>query len=154
MKISTICYPMRDDKIFLAIKKRGFGIGHLNGYGGKPQPGDITIEHTAVRELKEEGGIIASPKSLEKVGIIKFFEEDIGVFECHVFFCRKWKGQLRETEEMGIPQAHPILNLPYEQMWDADKVWLPIICSGEKINAISIYNKGMTKQVGFEYKPL
>jgi 8-oxo-dGTP pyrophosphatase MutT (NUDIX family) len=154
MKISTICFPVRDGKIFLANKKRGFGAGFLNGYGGKRNSEDLTIEDTAVREMEEEGGIVASPGGLEKVAVINFFEEDVQIFECHVFFCRDWQGEFSETEEMSAPQPYDILNPPFDRMWNADRVWLPLVCSGQKIQAISKYNKGMTKQESFEYKPL
>lgn len=149
MKISTIVFAVRNGQIFLANKKRGFGAGFLNGYGGKQQPEDLTIENTAAREMKEEGGV--SPENLEKVAIINFFEEDELIFECHVFFCREWKGKFCETEEMDEPQSYSISNPPYHLMWDADRVWLPLVCSGKKIRAISKYNKGMTKQESFEY---
>ena len=154
MKISTIVFPVKDNKIFLANKKRGFGTGFLNGYGGKQQPEDSTIEHTAVREMEEEGGIVASLEDLEKVAVINFFEEDNEIFECHIFFCHNWRGEFQETEEMSAPQAFDILNPPYDKMWDADRVWLPLVCSGQKIRAISRYNKGMSKQESFDYKPL
>jgi hypothetical protein len=49
MKISTIVFPVKEDHIFLANKKRGFGAGFLNGYGGKKQPEDATIEDVAAR---------------------------------------------------------------------------------------------------------
>lgn len=154
MKISTIVFPVRNNQIFLANKKRGFGAGFLNGYGGKQQPEDSTIEHTAVREMEEEGGVVTSPNNLEKVAVINFFEEDAEIFECHVFFCREWKGEFCETEEMGMPQTYPISNPPYDEMWDADRTWLPLVCSGQKIRAISKYYKGMNKQESFEYTEL
>jgi len=154
MKISTICFLVRNNNIFLANKKRGFGAGFLNGYGGKQQREDLTIVDTALREMKEEGGIVASPEDLEKVAIINFFEEDVWIFECHVFFCRSWQGEFKETEEMDAPRPYDISNPPYDRMWDADKVWLPIVCSRQKIRAESRYNQGMTKQKSFKYEPL
>lgn len=152
MKISTIVFPVQNDFIFLANKKRGFGVGYLNGYGGKKQSEDLTIENTAVRELQEEAGITA--QELEKVAVIEFFEEENPIFECHVFFCRKWNGELHETEEMAIPEPYKMDNLPFDQMWHADRTWIPIVCSGQRIHAKSYYNKGMTKQERFEQKPL
>jgi 8-oxo-dGTP pyrophosphatase MutT (NUDIX family) len=152
MKISTIVFPVQDNQIFLANKKRGFGAGFLNGYGGKKQPEDKTVDDTAVRELREEAGIEA--KELEKVAVIEFFEEESPVFECHIFFCRSWTGEFKETEEMAFPQAYDISNVPYDKMWDADRVWLPLVCAGQKIKAVSIYNKGMTKQESFKYQEL
>jgi 8-oxo-dGTP pyrophosphatase MutT (NUDIX family) len=152
MKISTIVFLVQNNQIFLADKKRGFGAGFLNGYGGKQQPEDTTIEDTAARELKEEAGVIA--QELEKVAVIEFYEQETLIFECHVFFCRSWNGELEESEEMALPQGYDITNVPYDRMWDADRVWLPLICSGQKIKAVSVYNKGMSKQESFKYEAL
>lgn len=77
MKLTTIIFPIQDNYIFLANKKRGFGAGYLNGYGGKKQPDDLTIEDTAVRELQEEAGVRALTQDLEKVAVIEFYEGEI-----------------------------------------------------------------------------
>jgi len=154
MKISTICFPVRDNQLFLANKKRGFGAGLLNGYEGKKQPEDVSVEATAIRELTEEGGITTSPDKLEKVAVIDFFEGDKHIFECHVFFCRDWQGEFAETEEMEAPRPYDISNPPYEQMWSADTTWLPLVCSGQKIRAKSFYNESMTQHERLEHEPL
>ncbi|KKU93951.1 MAG: NUDIX hydrolase [Candidatus Jorgensenbacteria bacterium GW2011_GWA1_48_13] len=154
MEISTICFPVRDSRVFLSNKKRGFGKGYLNGYGGKKKPGDTTVENTAVREMNEEGGVTTSPEGLEKVAVIDFFEGDTHLFECYIFFCRNWRGEFRETEEMAAPEPYDIGNPPYDRMWAADRDWLPLVFSGQKIRGRYYYNQGMTKQDRFEYEPL
>jgi len=40
------------------MKKRGFGVGKWNGYGGKLEEGE-SIERCATRELEEECGIVS-----------------------------------------------------------------------------------------------
>lgn len=154
MKISTICFPIKDNRVFLSNKKRGFGVGYLNGYGGKKQPEDATIEDTAVREMKEEACVIVAQENLEKVAVIDFFEGDVHIFECHVFFCRDWEGELQETEEMTAPEPYDVNNPPYDRMWDADRTWLPLVFSGRKIRAKSCYDEGMNRQKSFEHEPL
>lgn len=151
MKLSTLVFLVRDGCVYLANKKRKFGAGCLNGYGGKMQPEDKTIEDTAIRELREESGVTAL--NLLKVGVIEFFEEETLIFNCHIFFCSKWEGNLRETEEMGMPEPYLLDNLPYDRMWHGDRTWLPIIFSGQNIRGKSYYNKGMTKQIRFEQVP-
>ncbi len=75
------------------------------------------------------------------------------IFECHVFFCYRWDGKFHETEEMAMPEAYKMDNLPFDQMWHADRTLIPIVCSGQRIRAKSYYNKVM-KQEKFEHEPL
>ncbi len=42
--------------ILLGMKKRGFGEGKWNGFGGKLEPGERMIQ-CAQRELEEESGL-------------------------------------------------------------------------------------------------
>jgi len=35
MKQTTIIFPIYDDQVLLGMKKRGFGEGKWNGFGGK-----------------------------------------------------------------------------------------------------------------------
>ena len=49
MKISTLCFLVKDNQILLAMKKRGFGEGKWNGVGGKVNPGE-TIERNNQRQ--------------------------------------------------------------------------------------------------------
>ena len=51
------------------MKKRGFGEGRWNGFGGKLHEGE-TCEEAALRELEEESGLKAT--SVEKVGELHF----------------------------------------------------------------------------------
>ena len=68
---TTLLHVIKDGKILLAEKKRGFGQGLLNGVGGKVEP-DETIEEAMIREAKEEIGII--PINYKKRGLLVFEE--------------------------------------------------------------------------------
>ena len=68
-KLLTLCLVSKGDEILLGMKKRGFGEGRWNGFGGKVEQGE-SVEEAARRELKEESGVVA--EKLEKVGIIEF----------------------------------------------------------------------------------
>lgn len=129
----TLCLLAREKEILLAMKKRGFGKGRWNGFGGKLNPGEDLLSG-AVRELREESGIEASETDLERIGEIDFFfdlkpEWDQKVV---VYMIRKWKGVEAESEEMK-PQWFSLEKIPYEDMWPADRVWMPKVLSGEKI---------------------
>lgn len=153
MTRSTILFLTDGGGVYLSEKKRGFGKGYLNGYGGKVVEGE-SAEDGAIRELKEEAGVAADPKKLEKVALIDFYEEGEHLWECHVFFAREWEGGLRETEEMTAPQLYKFSELPYDRMWKSDQAWLPLVFSGKKIHAKVHCPKGLDDVERFEYGPL
>lgn len=55
-KVLTLCIIHDHPRVLLGLKKRGFGIGRWNGFGGKVEPGE-TVEAAAKREVLEEAGI-------------------------------------------------------------------------------------------------
>jgi 8-oxo-dGTP pyrophosphatase MutT (NUDIX family) len=55
-KILTLCLTKEDGMILLGMKKRGFGEGRWNGFGGKVEEGETIVE-AAIREMKEESGL-------------------------------------------------------------------------------------------------
>lgn len=111
------------------MKKRGFGVGKWNGFGGKVQPGEST-EQAARRELQEEVGIIAH--SLEPRGLVHFtFKTETRLWEMHVFAVCDFAGEPVETEEMR-PQWFTQDSIPYSHMWQDDPHWLPLFLAGKQ----------------------
>lgn len=141
-KVLTLCIIHQDDKILLGMKKRGFGAGRWNGFGGKVLS-EESIEDAARREVVEEAGI--SVGELEKIGILEFeFSEDRGVFlEVHVFKATDFTGEIQETEEMR-PLWFAVSEIPYDTMWPDDKYWLPLFLKGKKFTGIFFFGKGDT----------
>jgi 8-oxo-dGTP diphosphatase/2-hydroxy-dATP diphosphatase len=122
-KILTLCIPIRGDRVLLGMKKRGFGVGRWNGFGGKVEEGE-TIEEGARREVEEESGI--KDGKMERVGIMDFsFQEDEKILEVHIFKLTDFEYKLVETEEMR-PEWFDINQIPYDQMWSDDKYWFPV----------------------------
>ncbi len=143
MKDATLCLFVKNDEILLAMKKRGFGIGKWNGVGGKidKEKGDNSIIEAAIRETKEEIGINAN--NLEKVALLHFrfpYKEDWNQ-DVHVFLVKNWQGQPQESEEM-FPKWFKINEIPYNKMWDDDRVWLPHILEGKKLEAEFLFREG------------
>lgn len=147
MTQATLCLLIKDNQrekeLLLAMKKRGFGLGKWNGVGGKldPEKGDADIIETAIRETEEEIGVKA--ENLEKVAVLSFhfpykkeWDQDV-----HVFLVRNWKGEPRESEEM-LPKWFKMSKIPFNEMWDDDKFWLPKVLDGKKIKAEFIFGKG------------
>ena len=131
---TTLCLLKKENKILLAMKKRGFAQGKYNGVGGKIEEGE-TPEEAMIRETREE--ISVTPTDYEKVGFIKFDEyykgkkENIGF---HLYMVNDWENDPTESDEMK-PEWFEIDNIPYEQMLPDDKFWLPLILEGKKIEA-------------------
>src|SRR3989339_946334 len=138
MKLTTLCFCLREDQVLLGMKKRGFGEGKWNGYGGKVRKNEMP-RTALVREIKEESGLSIFEETLEKVGLIRFSFDGRQLFECHVFLAKKWQGEPQESEEMK-PCWFPISQLPYEKMWAADSQWIPLILFGKKLEAELNFN--------------
>ena len=71
MRDTTLCFLQKDNKLLLGMKKRGFGQGKYNGFGGKLQEGE-TIIQGVLRELKEECGIQVQEDNGEKKAELSF----------------------------------------------------------------------------------
>ncbi len=129
-KILTLVIIYDDNKILLGMKKRGFGSGLWNGFGGKIEPGE-TLEQAAHRELQEEAGIKAS--SLKSRGQILFtFADGNEDMQVNIFSSNSYEGEPVETEEM-LPQWFAHHEIPYHSMWADDQHWLPIVLAGKNV---------------------
>jgi 8-oxo-dGTP diphosphatase len=134
MRDVTLVLPMRDGRVLLGMKKRGFGVGKVNGFGGKLNEGESIVD-AAVRELAEEVGIETDVGNLNKMAELAFkfphAEEDWNQL-VHVFVINDWRGEPQETEEMSF-EWHDLDKLPFERMWDDDKFWFPEILKGRRV---------------------
>ncbi len=122
--------------MLLGMKKRGFGEGRWNGFGGKVREGE-DIEEAARRELKEEAGILV--KDIEERGILEFmFQNDPATLEVHVFHASRFTGEPVETGEMR-PQWFSLGEIPFEHMWPDDKLWLPLFLKGKRFKGTFLF---------------
>jgi 8-oxo-dGTP diphosphatase len=132
MASCTLLFLRKDDKILLAMKKRGFGAGLWNGVGGKVDPGE-TVEQAMVRECQEE--INVTPKNFVKVAYHDFTNDaatESWQQQVHVYLCDQWEGEPTETEEMA-PKWFAITDIPYTEMWQDDQMWLPLVLQDKKV---------------------
>ncbi|MFA5178281.1 MAG: 8-oxo-dGTP diphosphatase [Candidatus Paceibacterota bacterium] len=136
-KILNLCFLIENGKILLGMKKRGWGEGRWNGFGGKVEQGE-TIEESAKREILEECGIMA--KILEEKGVLEFTYLDTGkIMEVHIFQILEYSGKIEETEEMK-PQWFEIIDIPFPQMWPDDLYWLPLFLKNKKFKGKFLFN--------------
>jgi mutator protein MutT len=123
-KAYTLCMVSRDKKILLGYKKRGFGAGYWNGFGGKVEAGE-SVEAAAKRELLEEVGITA--QAIEPAGVLEFsFASDPKQLVVYVFHVTAYDGEPKETEEMR-PSWFAASDIPFSMMWPDDIYWLPVL---------------------------
>jgi len=127
MQTGVLCYPIIDEEMLLIRKTRGHGEGKLVGPGGKVEPGESPKE-AAVRETKEEVGVEVT--DLTKVGELEFVFGEESFMYCHVFRAVEIQGETKASDE-GIPRWFPLNELPYEEMWDGDEEWLPLLIEGQ-----------------------
>ena len=154
---ATLCFPVKEDKILLALKMKKIGKGCWNGYGGGIDD-EETPEQSMIRELEEEAKVKAFPNALVKVAIIDFrnTKTDGNVFVCrvHVFLLHQWEGDFQQTDEMASPTWFEKKDLPLDGMMPADREWLPIVLAGKKIIGEAEYGpfqKILLKKVELQY---
>ncbi len=127
-------------EICLAMKKRGFGVNRWNGLGGKVEEGE-EITKAAEREVEEE--IDVTIRQTNKVAELSFYFPHNPSWnqKAHVYITENWNGEPKETEEMK-PEWFKTEEIPFDQMWPADKFWIPEVLSGKLIKAIFILAEG------------
>lgn len=138
-KLLTLVIIHKDGKVLLGMKKRGFGAGNWNGFGGKVEEGE-SIEAAAKRELQEESGLTAP--LLTKLGMLDFSwqskPEDI--LQVHIFKATDFSGQLTESEEMK-PQWFHVNEIPFEKMWPNDKYFYPLFLENKKFTGKFVFDE-------------
>ncbi len=143
-KILTLCLIHQHPQVLLGLKKRGFGEGRWNGFGGKLEENE-TIEEAAKREVLEEIGI--EIKEMEKKGIITFeFQNDQEDLEVHIFHVSEFEGEPTESEEMK-PQWFNINEIPFDEMWSDDKHWVPLFLKGKKFRGKFLFDNADSNNI-------
>lgn len=141
MKETNICFLIKNNRVLLGMKKRGFGVGKWNGFGGKLKEGE-DVRVATIRELKEEVGVDVLPGDLKEAGMIQFNFKDNADWDnfCYVFTATKWSGEPTESEEMR-PQWYALDALPFESMWIDDPHWVSLVLAGKTIKAEFLFNE-------------
>jgi 8-oxo-dGTP diphosphatase len=133
------------DEVILGLRKRvssDFGKNQIAGIGGKV--GDVkgfemeTEEEALVREFEEEVGV--TPTRFHQVGEVIFIFPNKPKWNLSTaaYIVEKWEGNPIETEVIK-PQRFAKTSLPVNQMWDDNKYWVPLVLSGETVQAVFVY---------------
>ena len=124
---ANLCFILKNDQLLLIRKKRGLGAGKINAPGGKIEPGETALA-SAIRETREEVGV--TPIAPEKRGELCFQFADGYSLHCTVFLAFDCAGEPIETPE-AAPFWNPAGQIPYEEMWEDDRHWLPLLLEGK-----------------------
>ncbi|XP_054107165.1 oxidized purine nucleoside triphosphate hydrolase isoform X1 [Callithrix jacchus] len=162
-RLYTLVLVLQPQRILLGMKKRGFGAGRWNGFGGKVQEGE-TIEEGAKRvrispRLACSGTLMAycslkllgsndppasalelqeesglTVDALHKVGQIMFeFVGEPELMDVHVFCTDSVQGTPVESDEM-FPHWFQLDQIPFKDMWPDDSYWFPFLLQKKKFH--------------------
>jgi 8-oxo-dGTP diphosphatase len=134
--LATLVFVHRNGRLLLIHKKRGLGAGKLNGPGGRLEIGE-TLDACASREVREELRI--TPKGLEKRGELRFQFVDGYAIHVHVYRASDFEGTPSETPE-AIPHWVDEDQIPYDEMWEDDRIWLPLLIAGTRFDGRFIFD--------------
>ena len=136
-KVLTLTIVHQGEHVLLGMKKRGFGAGNFNGFGGKVEKGE-SIAEAAVREVLEEARI--TPIDLHELGVMEFtFESTPDLLEVHIFKSTAYEGEVGESEEMNPSWFH-YTEIPFESMWQDDQLWFPLLLENKKFMGRVMFN--------------
>jgi 8-oxo-dGTP diphosphatase len=125
---ATLLFVVNEGRVLLMRKKRGFGMGKINGPGGKLDPGESEMD-CALRETEEELGVRALGAS--KRGELWFQFVDGMRMHVAVFHATRHEGDVIETEE-AFPLWTPVETIPFDEMWADDRHWLHRMLTGSE----------------------
>jgi len=133
---ATLTFVLESGRVLLIRKKRGLGAGKINGPGGRIEPGESALA-CAIREVEEE--VCITPRDPAPLGELRFQFTD--GYSIHVFVYRAtgFEGEPRETEE-ALPIWFPIDEIPYEEMWADDVLWLPRLLAGDAVDGRFVFD--------------
>ncbi len=127
--------PGAEPEVLLGFKKTGFGAGKWVGLGGHIEPGEKPVQ-AAVREVAEESSLVVPPDSLSHLASLTFVFPARPSWDqtAEVFVTTQYEGQPAESDEL-VPIWFPVSELPFDEMWDDARYWLPIVLGGERVTA-------------------
>ena len=115
-KLLTLVMPRQPGRVLLGMKKRGFGQGFFNGFGGKVEPTDASVRAAAARELLEEAGLSADADdtaTFRRRGTLNFhFDDQPRPWRVAVYEATAWSGEPTESDEMA-PAWFAEADIPY-----------------------------------------
>ncbi len=136
-EVATLMFVIKNQRILLIRKKRGLGAGNINGPGGRIEEGETTQE-CAIRETQEE--LLINPLNVKYAGELFFHAEDMPRIHGFVYTATDYEGTPTETDE-AVPLWFDLEQIPYDEMWEDDILWLPHVIEGRTVRAWFTFEK-------------
>ena len=129
---ATLVYLQGDRSVLLIRKLRGHGAGKVNAPGGRVETGE-SVAACAVREVAEEVGVRVA--ALELRALLRYDDPtEAFAMQGFAFVSSNFEGTPARTAEAD-PFWCRIDKIPYDEMWENDRIWLPKVLRGERIRA-------------------
>jgi len=142
MRFHTLCYLKRAGQTLMIhrVKKQNdVHEGKWNGLGGKLEQGE-TPEECALREIREESGLIARNPQLK--GLLTFPAFSKGeTWYAFVYVVREFAGELIDSQE-GNLQWIDDEQLFQLNLWEGDYIFLPWLERPGFFSAKFVYQDG------------
>jgi len=142
MKLATLCYVRSGGKTLMVhrVKKANdMHQGRWNGLGGKFEPGE-TPEDCAVREIREESGLVAHNLILKGFLTFPGFSNDEDWY-AFVYVVNDFEGELIDSPE-GVLQWVDDRELANLFLWEGDFIFLPWLKQNGVFSAKFVYRDG------------
>lgn len=107
--------------------------------GGKLGAGE-SEEAAAIRETEEETGI--RPSMVKLAGRLEFYFPESKSWDntCAVYTAENFSGQLVPESEECFAHWVPLAEIPFHRMWDDDRLWVPLLLSGEYFHRVYTFD--------------
>jgi 8-oxo-dGTP diphosphatase len=134
--VATLMFVRAGDEVLLIRKLRGLGAGKINGPGGRLEAGETPLE-AAIRETVEE--VCVEPDDIVAGGQLRFQFVDGYRLHGHVFVAHSHRGTPTVTDE-AVPHWFPVDQLPFDEMWADDRLWLPAVLAGQVVDGRFVFD--------------
>jgi len=142
MKLATLCYLRQGGQtlmLFRNKKANDIHQGKWNGLGGKFEPGE-SPEACAIREVREESGLLAHAPRLKGVLTFPRFKDDEDWY-VFLYLITDFTGELAPSAE-GDLQWIATDRLLELNLWPGDRIFLPCLEQPGWISGTFTYVKG------------
>lgn len=137
---TTLCYLEKDGKYLLLHRTKKEG--DLNrdkwiGVGGKFEDGE-SPEECAVREIREETGLTATPLYR---GIVTFASDKWPTEYMHLFTATEFSGKMTECDEgeLAWVDKDKVTSLP---IWQGDRIFLDLLAGDAPFFSLKLVYRG------------